>query len=282
MPIRLRTMAAVTLVLAAVSVAAPSASASARASGPSYEYRGHHGLNRSDMRMFVSLWKARRMEPVSFSVGLQGAQDRYAMFWDNRRGPHRILRTTLTAARYQELVDASSVGSYQPVMVSATGSGQDTTFNAILEYKAGRFLARHGITIPEFLSANTDASRSGYILTSVNLYGTASDQRVAAVWTAKPSGVDWHFTLSDSASEYQRVFDTYVKRGYRPSAIAVTPDGKGYLTVWRNDRIGTWYAFHGMSAAQYQARYDEMTAKGLYPTWIDMENGVYAAIFTAR
>ncbi|GIH72945.1 hypothetical protein [Sphaerimonospora thailandensis] len=276
-------MIAATTFLAAVSVAAPPASANARAETTTpYEYRGYHGLNHTKM---ISIFPATSadLRPVTFSIGLQKSTERYAMFWDNKPGPDWTMEVELRgSAAYQKRFDQVTANGYQPTVVTATGSGPNTVFTAIYEKKTGKFIARHGIGIPEFLLANTDANRNGYIPVSVNLYGTASSPRVAAVWAANPSGVSWHFTLSDSASEYQRIFNINVKRGYRPSAITVTPDGKGYLTIWRKDTIGAWYAFHGMSAAQYQARFDEMTAKGLYPTWIDMENGVYAAIFTRR
>jgi hypothetical protein len=205
------------------------------------------------------------------------------MFSDNRPGPDWQLTVTARGdAVYQREFDRFTAMGYQPTMVTATGSGPDAMFTAVWEKKTGRGSARHGIDAGEFNAANLKARRDGYIPVSVNLYGTSSSPRVAAVWADNPSRVSWSVTASVPASDYQRVFDAQVRAGYRPSAIAVGPDGMSYTTVWRNDKIGGWYAFHGMSAARYQARFDEMTGKGLYPTWIDMENGVYAAIFTAR
>ncbi|MGI5485434.1 hypothetical protein [Microtetraspora malaysiensis] len=272
-------MAAVAMVLAAVSVASPPASADTTAP---YQYRAYHGLD--EWGFISSVPKSGSgLRPVAITIGQQKSQERYAMFWDNRPGPDWKLGGGSSGdGTYQQNFDRLTAQGYQPTMVAATGSGSSARFTAIWEKKPGKFYARHGISIPEFLAANGSAHRNGYIPVSINLYGSPSDPRVAAVWAATPPGVAWDCTFSASAPEYQRDFDFNLKRGYRPSAIAVSPDGKGYLAIWRNGTIGTWYAFHGMSAAQYQARFDEMTAKGLYPTWIDMENGVYAAIFTAR
>ncbi len=275
--------AAVTMVLAAVSVASPSASADARAeTAAAYKYRAHHDV--SVQRVWDRVpTKASGLRPVVLTVGRQSVQERWAMFSDNRPGPDWHLTVTARGeAAYQGAFDKFTAMGYQPTMVTATGSGPDATFTAIWEKKAGRGTARHGIDTGQFSAANLNARRDGYIPVSVNVYGTSSSPRMVAVWAENPSRVSWTVTTSVPASEYQRVFDARVSAGYRPSVIAVEPGGMSYTTIWRNDKIGRWYAFHGMSAAQYQARFDEMTAKGLYPAWIDMENGVYAAIFGAR
>ncbi|WP_157570124.1 hypothetical protein [Microtetraspora malaysiensis] len=282
-PLR-KIMAAAAMVLTAVSVASPSASAdtSRAATTARYQYRAYHGLD--EWGFISSVPKSGSgLRPVVITNGQQKSQERYAMFWDNRPGPDwKLGGGSSGSGTYQQEFDRLTAQGYQPTMVTATGSGSSASFIAIWEKKPGKFYARHGLSIPEFQLANNSFNANGYMPISVNLYGTPSDPRVVAVWAARPSGVFAHVTVSSSAAEYQSDFEYNVKRGFRSSAIAVSPDGKGYLAVWRNDSIGAWYSFHAMSAAQYQARFDEMTAKGLYPIWIDMENGVYAAVFTAR
>ncbi|WP_433425150.1 hypothetical protein ACQP1V_19840 [Microtetraspora malaysiensis] len=273
-----KSMIAITMALAAFSVTVPSARAD-----DSYKYRAYHDV--SGARVWDRLpMHASGLHPMAFSVGRQNGQERWAIFSDNRPGPEWQLTVTARGdAVYQQEFDRFTAMGYQPTMVTATGSGgQDAMFTAIWEKKTGKFFARHGSNTTGFNLADVQARRDGYIPISVNMYGTPPNPRFAAVWADNPSRVTWTVTTSIPASEYQGVFDVQVKAGYRPSAIAVGPNGKSYTTVWRNDKIGNWSAFHGMSAAQYQARFDEMTAKGLYPTWIDMENGVYAAIFTTR
>ncbi|WP_285706998.1 hypothetical protein [Microtetraspora sp. NBRC 16547] len=278
------------MVLAAVSVVSPSASAESNATAP-YQYSAYHGLNFLDKyRRDKLIRNNKALRPVTISVGLQDSQERYAMFWDNRPGPtwlQRVVNATGDAGGYtggyQRLFDQLTSQGYQPSVVSATGSGSAATFAAIFEKKTGRFVARHGMSATEFDSINFELrNNQGYMLSSLNVYGTPSDPRYAAVWVPNPSDISWNYSLSISASSYQSLFDAAVKAGTRPSVIAVGPDGKTYSVVWVKDGVRTWYAFHGMSAAQYQKRFDEMTAKGLYPTSIDMENGVYAAVFTPR
>ncbi|MFC0861981.1 hypothetical protein ACFHYQ_06710 [Sphaerimonospora cavernae] len=286
-------MAAVTLALAAVSVASPSASADSSQAATAaataaattttttaYQYRGYHGL--SSILNITPGMRSAGLRPVAVSIGLQASQEKFAGFWDNKPGPAYLLQKWIDADRYQKLFDESTGDGYQPTVVSATGSGSQASFTALFQKKTGRFFSRHNIGTSEFGGANLYARQNGYIPVSVNVYGTASNPRYVAVWADNPSSITWSLTTATPASQYQRLFDAQVQAGYRPSAIAVGPDGKSYTTVWRKDTIGTWYAFHGLSAAQYQARFDEMTAKGLYPTWIDMENGVYAAVFTTR
>ncbi|MBE3011262.1 hypothetical protein IL992_18970 [Microbispora sp. NEAU-D428] len=282
---------AAAMVLAALPAVAPPASAGTSAGAP-YQYRAYHGLNHLDSYRRDKFIRNthKTLRPVAISVGLQDSQERYAMFWDSRPGPQWLKRVVnATGATggytggYQRLFDQLTSDGYQPSVVSATGSGSAATFAAIFEKKAGTFVARHGISAGEFEAISFDMlNTKGFIPVSVNVYGTASDPRYVAVWVANPAGVAWNYTLSVPASAYQSRFDDRVRAGYRPSVIAVGPDGKTYSTVWVKDGIRTWYAFHGMSAAQYQKRFDEMAAKGLYPVSVDMENGVYAAVFTAR
>lgn len=283
------TVAAATVLAALAAVAPPAAAAE---TGAPYQYRAYHGLNHLDsyrrdafiQNTYTSL------RPVAISVGLQNSQERYAMFWDNRPGPkwlERVVNATGAAGGhtggYQRLFDQLTSDGYRPSVVSATGSGSAATFAAIFEKKTGAFVARHGISAAEFETISFDMlNNKGLIPVSVNVYGTPSDPRYVAVWVANPAGIAWGYTLAVPASVYQSRFDDRVKAGYRPSVIAVGPDGKTYSTVWVKDGIRTWYAFHGMSAAQYQKRFDEMAAKGLYPVSLDMENGVYAAVFTPR
>ncbi|WP_055480527.1 hypothetical protein [Sphaerimonospora mesophila] len=289
-------MGTVSLTAASVAAApAATADASRAATTAGYQYRAYHGVDFLGSYNRTKAYRENKaLRPVALSVGLQQSQKRYAAFWDSRPGPAWLQRM-VSAGGYQKLFDTLTEPeieldeggnrvrpSYQPTVVSATGSGSGAEFAAIFEKRPGRFFARHDVNTAGLRTANSQAHRDGYIPVSVNVYGTPSDPRYVAVWADNPSRVAWNVTISVSASEYQRVFDSQVKLGYRPSAIAVGPDGRSYTTVWRKDKIGTGYAVHGLTAAQYQARFNEMTAKGLYPTWIDMENGVYAAIFTTR
>ncbi|WP_433498066.1 hypothetical protein ACQP1K_24640 [Sphaerimonospora sp. CA-214678] len=288
-------LAAVSMGTVSLTAAPAAADASRTAATAAYQYRAYHGLDfLGSYNRTKSYQGNKALRPVALSVGLQQSQKRYAAFWDNRPGPAWLERV-VPASGYQKLFDTLTEPetelneggnimrpSYQPTVVSATGSGSGAEFAAIFEKRPGRFFARHDINTAGLRAANSQARRDGYIPVSVNVYGTPSAPRYVAVWADNPSRVAWNVTISVPAAEYQKVFDAQVKLGFRPSAIAVGPDGRSYTTVWRKDKIGAGYAVHGLTAAQYQARFDEMTAKGLYPTWIDMENGVYAAIFTTR
>jgi hypothetical protein len=158
--------------------------------------------------------------------------------------------------------------------------GPGDVFAAVFEKKSGKFFARHDIKSSAFHLANAHAQKNGYIPVSITMYGNQSDPRYGAVWAANP-GVAWEYTDYKNAADQQSSFDAWTRRGYRPAVIAVSPDGSRYTTVWRKDQVGG-AAFHGLNAAQYQQRFDEMRAKGLYPASVDMENGVYAAVFTPR
>ncbi|WP_226467280.1 peptidoglycan DD-metalloendopeptidase family protein [Luteimonas panaciterrae] len=87
------------------------------------------------------------------------------------------------------------------------------------------------------------------------------------------------------ARDYQCLFDQAVIGGYMPDWIdGFDVDGKIYYNVVFRPNTGVaWQAFHGLTATQYQQRFDEYTDKGYRPYLVESyrgDDGVrYAAIF---
>jgi murein DD-endopeptidase MepM/ murein hydrolase activator NlpD len=87
------------------------------------------------------------------------------------------------------------------------------------------------------------------------------------------------------ARDYQCVFDQAVAAGYALEWIDGFNVGNDvyFNVVFRPAGGAVWAAFHGMSAAQYQQRFDQYTGDGFRPTLVESYldgNGVrYAVIF---
>jgi CubicO group peptidase (beta-lactamase class C family) len=83
---------------------------------------------------------------------------------------------------------------------------------------------------------------------------------------------------------YQRFFDALVQGGMRPVALSVAPDGF-LLSVFRGDQVGTWFARHGITTAEYQTEFDTRVAEGLRPIVVAAggvgDGARYAAVFAA-
>ncbi|MBY6159309.1 hypothetical protein KUV73_00435 [Mameliella alba] len=74
-----------------------------------------------------------------------------------------------------------------------------------------------------------------------------------------------------TSAQYQSWFDTYKGQGYRLTDVdAYSVNGKGYYAaIWSKSGGGAWVARHGLQAPAYQQTFDNLTAKGYAPMFID-------------
>ena len=166
---------------------------------------------------------------------------------------------------------------YQPVSVSATGPAGSATFAAIWEKRSERFLSLHGLTPARFAQMNRQAADRGMAPVSIDVYGTPNDPRYAAVWR-EHSGGPWAYTYGKTYRQHEAEFKTRVAKGFRPALTAVGPDGT-ITAIWRKDGVRRWYHYVDTSGAAYQRRFNQMTAKGMYPVQVNVEAGVYASVW---
>jgi hypothetical protein len=88
-----------------------------------------------------------------------------------------------------------------------------------------------------------------------------------------------------AARDYQCLFDQAVNAGYALEWIdGFDVGGKvHYNAVFRPNANMGWMAFHGLTGAQYQQRFDELTGKGYRPyqveSYLDQGNIRYAVIY---
>jgi CubicO group peptidase (beta-lactamase class C family) len=86
-----------------------------------------------------------------------------------------------------------------------------------------------------------------------------------------------------TSSEHQVRVNTLAPQGFRPISLNVSGDpvNARYSGVWVQRNGPPWSAVHGLTAAQYQARFDELTAQGFAPTLLSATGAVESATFTA-
>lgn len=87
-----------------------------------------------------------------------------------------------------------------------------------------------------------------------------------------------------TSAQYQSWFDTYKAQGYRLTDVdAYSVNGKGYYAaIWSKTGGGAWVARHGLKAPAYQQTFDNLTAKGYAPMFIDAMawgNGLFAGFW---
>jgi hypothetical protein len=88
-----------------------------------------------------------------------------------------------------------------------------------------------------------------------------------------------------TSAEYQAEFDKWVSRGYRLTDVSGYPAGAGerYAAIWRQVSGPAWQARHGLSAAEYQATFDQLARVGYRPILVNVHavagTSRFAAIF---
>lgn len=90
-----------------------------------------------------------------------------------------------------------------------------------------------------------------------------------------------------NSGQYQSAFDAYVGQGLALTTVDgyATPQGMRYAAVWVRRGGPQWVARHGMSAAQYQAAFNQYTAQGYRPLDISVTGfgqgaGTFAALWS--
>lgn len=85
------------------------------------------------------------------------------------------------------------------------------------------------------------------------------------------------------AVNHQERVDQLSSQGYRPISLSVSgdPGDARYSAVWVQRSGPAWWAVHGLSAVEYQARFDELTGQGYAPVLVSATGPANQAIFTA-
>ena len=98
---------------------------------------------------------------------------------------------------------------------------------------------------------------------SVSGYDGGGQARYAALWK-KQAGPDWAAKHGLNAAQYQAAFDDFAKKGYRLTWVNGYAVGSQpyYAAIWTKGPGPAAAARHGLTAAQYQAAFDEWTGKG--------------------
>jgi CubicO group peptidase (beta-lactamase class C family) len=230
---------------------------------------------------------------ISLSVFGDPANERYAAVWVKRAGPLQAAIHNTNAAGYQSFFNTVTADGYRPIIVTATGPPATATFAAVFEKSAvPGWFAAHDLVSGLDTATNTIeykhrwARLNGYIPISVSRYGTtSSDTRYAGVWVYNPTDVAWNYTTGPFAIDYQQNFDAFTAMFYRPSIIGVN-NGQRYSAVFRDDRIGPYYAYHDLTSQAYQDAFNLRTSQGYYPILVE-GSGIgtgarFAAIFAKQ
>ncbi|NOX36814.1 MAG: beta-lactamase family protein [Calditrichaeota bacterium] len=80
-------------------------------------------------------------------------------------------------------------------------------------------------------------------------------------------GTPWVARHGLSASQYQAAINHWIQRGYRPLHVESYPDHNGirYAVIFVKQKGPAWRTYHGISPADHQQRFYQLTSQGYHP-----------------
>ncbi|MFG2053168.1 hypothetical protein ACGFI9_03970 [Micromonospora sp. NPDC048930] len=162
---------------------------------------------------------------------------------------------------FSDIYNVSGSSATAPVSMSRF----TTRFAALFETDDGAFAwqARHGIDGDTYQRTFDELVAQGFRLTSVCGYSEGRDARFNAIWQQR-SGPAWEARHGLKADEYQATFDSLTRQGFRLTTVsgyAVGGEAR-YAAIWEQREGPEWQARHGLTRAQYQQEFDELTRQG--------------------
>ena len=213
----------------------------------------------------------------------------YAALWRKTAGhPAWQARHGLTSAQYQQAFDHLVAEGYTPVLVNGYETPQGVRFACKFSRDiAGAWVARHDLTAAQYQAVFDEHVRAGFTLAWVSGYFDGIRDRYAAIWRKQPDAPTWQARHGLTAAEYQHVFDELSRSGFKLAVVSGYSDGAQvrYAAIFRKiDHAMAWQARHGLTAAEYQAAFDQLRATGYR---LELVNGCtaggrdhFAAIWT--
>ncbi|HEY2708342.1 MAG TPA: hypothetical protein VGI95_09835 [Caulobacteraceae bacterium] len=129
--------------------------------------------------------------------------------------------------------------------------------------------ARHGMSSADYQAAFDSHASQGFRLVHVDGYEVNGAPTFAAIWSKAPGpGFIAHHNMSPG--QYQQMFDQLGAQGYRLWKVsAYTGAGQPlYAAIWLQGPGPAYVAHHGMSAADYQSAFNQLTGSGYRLTWV--------------
>lgn len=170
----------------------------------------------------------------------------------------------LTPAQYQQAVGELKDKGLRPQLVSCYNLDSQERFAGIWT-EAGNVAweARHNLTPAEFQAKFNELLSQGYRLDSLSGYTVGGQERFVAIWSKSP-GPEWAARNSLTSAQYQAAVEEFQKKGFRVQHVNGYTVGsqERYAAIWIKSDGVDWQARHGLTAAQFQQTFNDLTGKG--------------------
>jgi CubicO group peptidase (beta-lactamase class C family) len=269
---------------------AKAASAAALVTAPASNtpWVARHGMTSAQYQAEFNTLVGQGYRLVDVSGYDVGGQARYAAIWDKSAGPAWAAVHGLTSDQYQARFNSLVALGFRPVRVHGyTVAGQDY-YAAIFEKSAGvAWVARHHLSNAQYQATFTSLTAQGYRLIDVSGYSLGGQDFYTAVFD-KSAGPAWVARHGMTSAQYQAEFNALVGQGYRLVDVSGYDVGgqARYAAIWQQLAGPPWAARHGLTAAQYQAEFNNLVGQGYRPLRVSgytvAGQDYYAAIWENR
>jgi CubicO group peptidase (beta-lactamase class C family) len=244
-----------------------------------------HGRDLADHVLLTAQWYGNGYRFQSLSIYGSATAPVYAAVMV--RTPNPVTQTffpNLTGAQWQQTFDSQASQGFGPIILCATGTGDNPCFATVFEAQNPIPFTQDGLTLSGFQNADAQAKSQGLILRWAASYGSGADSRFAGIWVTNTANTLWNNDgLQDSVDGYQSRFDAETASWCRPSFVTLNGDNQ-YLSLFVANEVGPYWARHNMSPADYQAAFDLYTAQNYFPVCVqaagaDAGSATFAALF---
>lgn len=241
-----------------------------------------HGLTSAEHGAKRDSFADKGFRPISISVYGTPSSPRYAAVMVKR--PAVIATRSfidLTQQGYQDAFEKMADEGFGPFLISATGPKDSALFAGSFRKVANIPLTRPNLSKQEFIDLNRAQKDAGKILVWVDSFGSTTDPRYCAIWGPNPDKVAWNIDAVDEGDPLrQQRFEAMRSMGARPTLVAMTPAGR-VCRLYSDTDIGQWDSRTGLTADEYQARFNTNAAEGLWPICVSASGAGSSARFSA-
>lgn len=245
---------------------------------PAPAYVMYHAVTPAQHEAKVKELTGKGYRPISLSVTYG---PRYAAVWVKRKGPAFEVVNASTPLAFKLRNDEFRERGWQPTLFTAAGDYKGTIFAGVFEQRSGPSKIFWKTGEAGIRSEGELAAKQGLVMTSLSAYGSYDNVTYGAVWSKPTSRVAAEETYGLTDSEQRAAIVSYRKKGYRPTVVAIAPDGT-YATSWNKNpkTTGTWQEFHGLTRTGFTGAHRRMTTLGYIPIQVDSKRKGYTAVFT--
>lgn len=141
---------------------------------------------------------------------------------------------------------------------------------------------RHGVSSACFQESFDDLTQHGYRPIAITPFEVAGAQYFNSIWRPR-AGKGSYGYINQTASSYQSTFDNMTGAGYRLTHVdSYLLGGQArYASVFTKESGPAWAAYHGVSGADHQTRFNDLVKKGYRPVVISVASPGNVPQYTA-